>query len=462
MSASLNHPREEFWKLGKLALPIAIAQAGQSLMSFVDSALVGRLGTAELAAVGLSNAVFAAFSSFGVGLMMGMDPLISQSFGARRTARAWALLWQGSYLAVATGLVLAVPLMLVPRLLPLMGMEFEELPIVQEYLAVRALGLPLMLLFISTRTYLQATERTQVLVFSTVCANILNLLGDLLFIYGGAELPAVFGPLRWVPAMGAKGAALATVLCSGLQWGIVLLAVRRMRDWGETRSHRPVWADIRQALQVGFPIGLHLGAEVGFFVLTGVFARTFGQESMSAHQISMVFANLTFTAALGVGNAGSVRVGWAVGQRNTPQARQSGLMAFAVGALGMALAGLVFLLFPLPLMRLMGTPPEVMPLVMPLLMVTAVFQISDGVQCVGAGVLRGAGETRFTFLANILGHYGVGLPVALLLAFGLDMGVVGLWWGLCAGLSAVALVLFLRFLHISSGTLEPLSQPGQA
>jgi MATE family multidrug resistance protein len=116
----------------------------------------------------------------------------------------------------------------------------------------------------------------------------------------------------------------------------------------------------------------------------------------------------------------------------------------------------------MPLMRLMGTPPEVMPLVMPLLMVTAVFQISDGVQCVGAGVLRGAGETRFTFMANILGHYGVGLPVALLLGFGMDMGVVGLWWGLCAGLSTVALVLFLRFLHISSGTLEPLSQPGQA
>jgi MATE family multidrug resistance protein len=219
---------------------------------------------------------------------------------------------------------------------------------------------------------------------------------------------------------------------------------------------RPVRADILQALRVGLPIGLHIAAEVGVFSLAGVLARWLGPESMSAHQIAISFASLSFTVALGIGNAGSVRVGWAVGARNTPQARLSGLMAFASGAAFMTVGALVFALFPQPLARLMGTPPEVIPLVVPVLMVAAVFQISDGVQGVGAGVLRGTGDTRFTFLANMVGHYGVGLPVALLLGFGLKLGVVGIWWGLCAGLTAVALALLWRFNRLSAGNLRPL------
>ncbi|MFY0583014.1 MATE family efflux transporter [Cystobacter fuscus] len=152
----------------------------------------------------------------------------------------------------------------------------------------------------------------------------------------------------------------------------------------------------------------------------------------------------------------AVRVGWAVGASNTPQARRSGLMAFATGTGFMVLCALVFALLPLPLAQLVGTPPEIMPLVLPLLMVSAVFQISDGLQAVGAGVLRGAGETRFPLVANLVGHYLVGLPVALLLGFRMGYGVVGIWWGLCIGLSVVALTLFWRFERQSAGTLQAL------
>jgi MATE family multidrug resistance protein len=132
------------------------------------------------------------------------------------------------------------------------------------------------------------------------------------------------------------------------------------------------------------------------------------------------------------------------------------MMAFAAGAVLMSLPALAFALFPLTLAELMGAPAEVVPIVVPLFMVCAVFQIFDGTQGVGAGVLRGAGETRFTFLANMVAHYGVGLPVALLLGFGLDMGIVGIWWGLCAGLIAVSFAVFWRFERLSSRTLQPL------
>ncbi|OJH35260.1 MATE family efflux transporter [Cystobacter ferrugineus] len=455
-SASLPSRREELQELWKLALPIAIAQAGHHLMSFVDTAVVSRAGTQALAAVGLSTAIFFALSSFSMGLMMGLDPLVSQAIGARNFTRARVLLWQGSYLALIVGTVLAVPMVVGPRLLPLVGVSFPELPELQDYLTWRAPSLPLVLLFITARAYLQAMARPHILVVSTVVANVFNLAANVLFVFGGEGLPAFLGPLRAMPALGVKGSALATLLAAFVQWAMVAWAVHKTPGSVGPGGVRPVRADILQALRVGVPIGLHLAAEVGVFSLAGVLARWVSPESMSAHQIAISYGSLSFAMALGIGNAGSVRVGWAVGARDTPRARRSGMMAFASGAAFMALCGLGYALFAPQLADLMGTPPEVRPLVVPLLMVCAVFQLSDGVQGVGAGVLRGAGETRFTFLANVVGHYAVGLPVALGLGFGLKLGVVGIWWGLCAGLTCVGLALLWRFERQSAGTLRPM------
>ncbi|ATB29307.1 MATE family efflux transporter [Melittangium boletus] len=457
-SASLPSHKEEFRELWRLALPIAVAQAGHSLMSFVDTAVVSRAGTQALAAVGLSTAIFFAVSSFAIGLMMGVDPLVSQAFGAKNFSRARELLWQGSYLAVIVGSVLAVPLILGPWLLPWLGWDFEGLSQVSDYLTWRAPSLPLLLLFITARAYLQATARPLVLVVATVVANLLNLGANVLLVFGGEGLPAWMGPLRAVPALGVKGSAMATLLACLVQWLIVAWAVRGASTQRDAAWVRPVRADILQGMRVGLPIGAHIAAEVGVFSLAGVLSRWMGPESMSAHQIALSFGSLSFAMALGIGNAGSVRVGWAVGARDTPRARRSGMMAFASGAGFMMVCAPVYALFAPQLAGLMGAPLEVRPLVVPLLMVCAVFQLSDGVQGVGAGVLRGAGETRFTFLANMVGHYVIGLPVALLLGFVLKWGVVGIWWGLCTGLTAVALALLWRFARLSAGTLQPLEQ----
>ena len=154
--------------------------------------------------------------------------------------------------------------------------------------------------------------------------------------------------------------------------------------------------------------------------------------------------------------AGSVRVGWAVGARDTPAARRSGLTAFGGGALVMSFAALGFWLAPGFFARLLSDQPEVIAASVPLLAVCAVFQLSDGIQGVGAGVLRGAGDTRFAFLANLVGHYAVGLPVAIVLGIEMGRGVIGLWWGLCAGLTAVAIALFTRFWRLSAGEIAPL------
>ncbi|WP_224244895.1 MATE family efflux transporter [Hyalangium gracile] len=456
MSAPVKSRREEFRELMKLAIPISIAQGGQALMGLVDTLVVGHAGTSALAAVGLANALFFAVSGLGMGVMMGFDPLVSQAFGARNLSRARALLWQGGWMALIAGVMLGGVVVLVPEVLPFFGYATEDLAETRAYLYWRAPSLVTMLAFLMVRGYLQSTANTRPLVVATVAANIFNLGADILLVFGGGVLPEGFGPLRSIPAMGAAGAALATLLCTVLQLAIVLAAVRSTASEGPAPVRRPVWPDLGQAFRVGLPIGLHLAAEIGVFALAGVLAFRLGQASMGAHQIAISFASVSFTIAVGIGNAGSVRVGWAVGAHNTPQARMSGFIALAGGGGFMALSALVFALFPQTLSRLAGASEEVIPLLVPLWMVTAVFQIFDGLQGVGAGVLRGAGETRFTFLANMVGHYAIGLPLSLLLGFGLKLGIVGIWWGLCAGLIAVALALVWRFHRMSAGTLRPL------
>jgi len=456
MSAPVKSRREEFRELMKLAIPIAIAQGGQALMGLVDTLVVARAGTDALAAVGLANALFFGISGFGMGLMMGFDPLLSQAFGARNPSRPRSLLWQGAWMALFAGVVLGALLLVLPALLPLVGYKSEDLVQTRAYLLWRAPSLIPMLAFLMVRSYLQSAARTRPLVVATVVANIFNVGADILFVFGGGVLPEAFGPLRSFPALGVEGAALATLLCTLIQLAIVLYAVRAMALPGTKPGRRPVWTDLAQAAKVGIPIGAHISAEIGVFALAAALAFRLGPESMGAHQIVISYASLSFTIALGIGSAGSVRVGWAVGARNTPQARLSGFMAFAGGAGFMALSALIFVLFPLPLARLAGAQPEVVPLVVPLLIISAVFQVFDGVQGVGAGVLRGAGETRFTFVANMVGHYAIGLPLSLLLGFGLKQGIVGIWWGLCAGLIAVAIALLWRFHRLSAGTLRPL------
>ncbi|MCP3105169.1 MATE family efflux transporter [Myxococcus sp. K15C18031901] len=449
--------RAEFRALMKLAVPIAIAQGGQALMGLVDTLVVGRAGTLALASVGLGNGLFFAVSGFGMGLMMGFDPLLSQAVGARNPSRARALLWQGGWMSLFAGLVLGSLLLLSPRLLPLAGVGEAEIAGAWDYLVWRAPSMPLMLAFMTMRSYFQATATTRPLVVATVLANVLNLGGDILLVFGGGVLPEFFGPLRAIPAMGVAGSALATSLCTALQLAVVVFAMSSSSATPDARPSRaPVWADLAQAARVGVPIGLHIAAEIGVFALAGVLAAGLGPASVGAHQIAISFSSVTFTIAVGIGNAGSVRVGWAVGAHDSPRARRSGFMAFAGGAGFMALGALVFACFPTALAKLAGAPDDVLPLAVPLLMVSALFQVFDGVQGVGAGVLRGVGDTRFTFLANMVGHYVVGLPLTLFLGFKAGLGVLGIWWGLCAGLITVAVALLWRFNKMSAGTLRPL------
>lgn len=447
----------ELKALFRLAGPLAAAQAGTQLMGLVDVAVLGRYGARELAGSGLANALFFAAGVVGMGIVFGVDPLITQAVGAGQRARARHVLWQGIWLGLAVSAGLTAVLLAAVAGIPLIGAEPALVAPAKTYLLIRAAGVVPFILFFVVRAYLQAHGVTRPMVVAMVAANVLNLGGDILLVFGGGILPPWAGPLRAIPSMGVAGAAIATVLCAFLQLAIVAVAARNL-DRAEEVDRRPNREEIGIAFRVGLPIGLHMGAEVGIFALVALLAGRLGTLHLAAHQLVISLASFTFTVAVGVASAGTVRVGNAIGARDAVRTRQAGHAAFIAGIVVMGVAAAAFALVPRPIARLVTNQPAVIAAAIPLLLVAAVFQLSDGIQAVGAGVLRGAGDTTYTFWANVFGHWAVGFPVALYLGFGRGMGVVGLWWGLCVGLTVVAVLLFVRFEKLSRGVILPLDE----
>lgn len=422
----------ELRALWKLALPLALAQAGQALMGLVDTAVLGRLSPASQAGVGLGNALTFTCSYFGMGVMLAMDPLVSQAIGAGAVARARSQFWQGVWLALLTSGVVMVPVALLPLTLEPFGVAPAVAQAAREYMWWRLPGVAGLMLFVTARSYLTGVGRVGLTFWAMVLANVANALLDIALVFG-------LGP---IPALGPAGAALATVLCTWLQLGILAWGFGPAPPGTQRGFQR---SEVLRALRLGTPIGLHFVAESTAFAFTGMLSALLGERASAAHYVALNWASLTFCVASGIGAAAATRVGWGIGREDTPAARRSGLTAFASVVAFMALASMTFLGFPRPLAALLSEDVAVVEAVVGLFSVAAVFQISDGVQAVGAGALRGTGDTTFTFWANIIGHWAIGIPVAYFLGMRGPLGVVGLWWGLSCGLTAVALALGWRF-----------------
>lgn len=441
---------EELSGLLRLALPLALANLGQTLIGAVDTAVVGRLGELELGATGLGNTVFFTITVLGLGVMLGIDPLVSQAFGAGEQLRARRALWQGVWLSLLIGAPLTLLVLGLGALLERLGISPASAEQTRAYIAARVPSLIPFLLFIGARSYLQAASLTRPMVIAVVVANLVNLPLSWALVFGDAGLVDLGLPGLGVPALGVAGAAWASTACTVIQLVILALAVQRVAAPSSAAHRRPDRELLLKALVIGTPIGLQMLAEFGVFGLVNLLMGNIGTRELAAHQVAITLASSTFMVPVGVGAAASVRVGRAVGRQDAPGTRLAGLVAIGAGSAFMLAAALTFLLVPRLLAGIITSESAVIDAVVPLLFVAAVFQLSDGVQAVAAGALRGAGDTRFALFANLGGHYLIGLPLGVLLAFSLGIGARGLWWGLSAGLTCVAAGLTLRFLRLSA------------
>ena len=444
--------RAELRALNRLALPLVFANVGQVMIGVVDTAIVGRLGGVELAGAGLGNSIYFTIAVLGVGVMSGLDPLLAQAFGARESDRAFLLFRQGAWLAIFLGLPLCAVALGIGRALEPFGIQANVAAGAQDYLAGRAPGLLPLLLFVGLRSLLQAANTVRSLIAATAAANALNLVLGVGLAFGDRALAEVGLAPIGLPALGVLGVAIAGSAATLLQVLVLLGAAGRLRGPASLPAlpHAP---SVLRVFRLGAPIGGQMLAEFSAFALVHVLVGVLDGDALAGHQLAITLASATFMVPLALGNAASVRVGRAIGSGDTPRARLAGLVAIGAAAAFMSVAAFALILGPKSLARLFTDQPEVLSAAVPLLLIAAVFQISDGVQAVAAGALRGAGDTRVPLVLNLFGHYIVGLPAGIVLAHVCGFGARGLWWGLSIGLGCVALGLTLRFVRFTSRTV---------
>jgi MATE family multidrug resistance protein len=415
-------------------------------MSLVDTAVLGRLSVDDLAGAGMGRSIGFASMIVAMGVTSALEPMAAQALGASETGKAWRAFVacvRASLLLWAPGMVAAF---VVTLGLPPLGVSAEVVARVRLYLVGQAPGFAVMLAFFACKTFLQAHGKTRPALLGSLVANLVNLVVSNVLVRGDAALIAVGMKPRGLPALGALGGGIAFSISCFVLFAFVAGAALAYR----ANDHGPR-VPVRAVYRLGLPAGFQMLAEMGIFSLVALLSGALGPEVASAHQIAIGMAAFTFMGALGVSGATAVRVGHAVGAGKS--ARPAGVLGIGLGAAVMIAGAIAFALFPHPLVRIFTDDPRVIAIGVNLVRIAALFQLFDGVQAVAAGALRGAGDVRFPFVANVVAHWLVGFPIALVLGFALHGGAPGLWWGLTAGLVVVSTALALRFVSVSRSTI---------
>jgi multidrug resistance protein, MATE family len=435
--AALESIRQEWRPLLELAWPLVLAEIGWMAMGIIDTIMVGRLPHSAVAigAVSLGSILFSTTSVFGGCLLLGLDTVVSQAYGARRMEDCHRALWNALYLVAALTPVLMLVTAAMAAGLARFGVNPRVLPQATGYIRILNWGtLPLMLYF-AFRRYLQGIGLVQPVMFAVVTANAVNLFGNWVLIYGHLG----FRPMGTDGSAWATGAArvymVAVLVCCAIYYD------REPRAGLFHVSWAPDWARLTKLLSLGLPVATQVALEIGVFALATALIARLDAASLAGHQIALNMASLTFMVPLGISSAAAVRVGHLIGQRDPAAAGRAGWSALACGVAFMSLAAVAFLAIPAPIARIYTADPAVIRMSVTLLAIAAVFQMFDGCQVVVAGALRGTGNTRTPMWCNLLFYWFVGLPVGMWLCFRAGWGAAGLWMGLCCGLILIGSVL---------------------
>jgi MATE family multidrug resistance protein len=456
--------RTEFVPMLRIAVPVVMAELGWMAMGVVDTVMVGGIGPEAISAAGVGNAMHIAFAIFGMAVMLGLDTLVSQAYGARDIRDCHRWFFDGLMLAGLMAVPIMTLLVLVWFAIPWLGFHSAVRPLLESYFGVLILSTPFLLAYAVCRRYLQGMHAAMPVMFALVTANLINAAGNWVLIYGH------YG----VPALGVPGSAWATVISRAYMLASLLFAVwwidRRRTAEIMRRESLPadssavasakaealaeaahgLWhvdrafeaARLRRLLALGLPAASQVAAEVGVFALATAMSGMLDPISSASHQIALNMAGVAFMIPLGLGSAGAVRVGHAVGAGDRPRAAAAGWTAILLATLVMVASGLTFVLIPERLIGLFSTDPSVLSVGTSLLFLAAVFQLFDGIQGVITGTLRGLGNTRIAMNVNLVAHWLLGLPVSYLLCFVAGWGVWGLWIGLSLGLIVTGVILF--------------------
>jgi multidrug resistance protein, MATE family len=433
----LNTFRTELRPTLRLALPLVFAEIGWMSMAIVDTMMVGRLPNSAVAigAVSLGSILVHLLALFGGGLLVGLDTLVSQSFGAGEREDCHRSLLHGIYISFVLAPLLMVPVWFFGPLLRGMHIAPDVIALAVPYSKALAWGTLPLLLYSAVRRCMQAMNIVKPIAFALISANLINAAGNWMLIYG--KLGA--------PAMGAVGSGWSTAW-SRIYLAAVLLGYLLWYDHKHrTRLlHTPIEPElrrIRRLLALGLPTAMQMTLEIGVFALVTALIGRLGAVALASHQLALNTVSLTYMVPLGVSSAAAVRVGQAIGRKDPAGAADAGSTAIFLGAAFMTLASVVLLVFPRCIARAFTPDEAIIHSTIILLAAGAAFQLFDGIQTVATGALRGLGDTRTPMLCHFTAYWVIGLPLGAWLCFRLGWGAFGLWAGLSLALILIGIVL---------------------
>ncbi len=417
-----------------------LTQLGAALVGLFDSIMVGHYSTTDLAAVSFSNAVFFTVMVFAMGSLMGITPLVGYSVGAGESKEHIAGTLANSL--IFTAIVSVFSLLLLAPCIPYLhhfGQEPEVADCARPYFTLIVLSIVPFLFFCMCKQFLEGVGNTTVAMVITVACNLLNIFLNWIFIFGHCG----------APAMGAEGAGLATLIARTLT-AVCFIAVMLVRN--EWRSYlilirRPMlkWWKVKRLIQLGLPIGMQSFVEAFLFTASFIIIGWISKESLAAHHIANQMADMTFMLAIGIGSATTIRVSHQLGKGDLQAVKMASRASVHLCLLMNTIGATIMITLRHYLPYIFTNDPEVIELSSTLILIAGLFQYADGLQCIGAAMLRGIQDVRVPMRIAFLAYIGIALPLGYVLTFPCGLGAKGMWLAFILGLAIPAVLYHIRF-----------------
>ena len=442
-SENITNIKTEISNTFKLAYPVIIGQLGIIMMGVVDSIMVGKLGPVPLAAAALGNSLIFLILIIGIGSSIVVSPLVAILVGGKRFSECGVYFRQSLLVNIVLSLFMVGVILIGVNYIQYLNQPPEVIELTIIYMTIVGFSAIPLMLFQTYKQFIEGLSIMKPAMIIAILANIINAFVNWILIFGELGFPK----------LGLAGAAWATFLSRVFMAVVIMIYVMRnqkFKQYDVTFHFRGINISvIKKLLSLGLPSGFQYFFEVGAFTFAVIMIGWIGANELAAHQIAINLASITFMAVLGISQAASIRVGNAMGEQNIPNVRKAGFTAIALGAAIMSLAGITFILLHNYLPTLYINDEAVISIASRLILIAALFQLSDGTQAVGIGVLRGLTDVKGPTIITFIAYWVISLPIAYVLAFYFNLGVDGVWIGLLIGLTVSAILLTARFNHKS-------------
>lgn len=421
-----------------LAFPVIFSQIGQVTVNLADNMMVGHVGTTELAAASFAINVFHVGMLFGLGITLGLTPLVGQSFTSKHPSNTGNWLKNGVLVYFVSSVILCAVMSSVVLFMHRMGQSDDVVKMAIPYYLIQVSSLVPLMLFFSVKQFLEGIGNTKIAMIITIISNILNI---------GLNYILIFGKLG-SPAFGLNGAGYATLISRLIMPVLFVMVIynrKAFRVYLTEAMHSGLEKlKIKRIISIGLPIGLQMVIEVLSFSLGAIMLGWISKESLAGHQVAISMAAMTYMISFGLASGTTIRVSHAFGEHNPNELRHAVFASLHMVIAFMSLMGILFILLRTQLPLLFTSDPAVIQVAAGLLIVGAFFQIFDGTQVVLLGALRGMADVRIPMFIAFFSYIVVSLPVSYLLAFVFNFGYPGVWVGFVFGLSTAAVLFGFR------------------